>query len=63
MASAAGLVSRSFVNVAVVQSASVMCGLRRVHPQMQIELLEPDVRINRSKINNYFFLKFRCLNY
>jgi len=28
-----------------------------------IELLEPGVQINRSKINNYFFLKFRCSNY
>jgi len=38
--------------------------LRFIAPELDvIKLLEPCVQINTSKINNYIFLKFRCLNY
>jgi len=38
--------------------------LRFIAPGLDvIELIEPCVRINSSKINNYIFLKFKCSYY
>jgi len=49
------------------QHTAIVCGkqgLQFIAPGLAVmELLEPGVQINRSKINNYFFLKFRCSNY
>jgi len=49
------------------QHKAIVCSkqaLQFIAPGLDMmELLEPGVRINRSKINNYFFLKCRCSNY